>query len=92
MQITLHHFIPPENHCVFVQLWNFACCLLLPDLRQMELIGHHAIAFVVAAISTTPFLHGYGCFFFGVVEVTNLPLNAVEFITTFEGRYAWTKL
>ena len=70
------------------QTWNFIACVALDDLRKVEMLVHHALTAAIAVLCLHPFLHGFGFFFFGVVELTNLPLNMVEMLMLFQHAYA----
>ncbi len=70
------------NHLVYpmvtFQLWNVLLCLFTPDLNVPEMLAHHLITAALGYFGLHPYLHGYGLFFFGVAELTNVPLTAYD--------------
>lgn len=71
-----HHLAAP---LLTYQFWNFMICLIMTELRDGVMLIHHAASGLCALFSLHPFLQYYGLFFFGVPEVTSVPLT---FITT----------
>jgi nitrate reductase NapE component len=63
-----------------------------PDLRVVEMYVHHSLAALLAYFSLHPYSHGFGFFFFGLVEISNFPLNFVDLCDHFEGRPIAKKL
>lgn len=59
------------------QMWNVVICVLLNDLRDPIMIGHHIVT-AALAYTATIFAHYYSCFFFGVTEITNIPLTLMD--------------
>jgi hypothetical protein len=70
------------NHLVYpmvtFQLWNVLLCLFTPDLNVPEMLGHHLVTAALGYFGMHPYLHGYGLFFFGVAELTNVPLTVYD--------------
>lgn len=60
------------------QAWQTVLCLILPDIRDWSMIGHHTVTSLLAYVCLHPALHYYACFFFGVAETTNLPLSIID--------------
>jgi hypothetical protein len=54
------------------------------ELRSAVMLGHHAFTFMLAYLCVMgPYGHYYIAFFFGLVEVSNLPLTAIEVLGYF---------
>jgi hypothetical protein len=66
------------------QFWNAVACICLPDLRSIAMVGHHVVTCGLAALTLAPYLHGFGFFFFGIVElcVEDPTLSLVSPLTT----------
>lgn len=60
------------------QVWNVVLCFVLSDLFEPFFIGHHSVTAILAFFGTNPYVHYYGLFFFGVAELTNIPLTFVD--------------
>ena len=83
-----------ENHLIYPMLayqgWNVVLCLFVKDLRKPEMIGHHIVTGTLGLMGLHPFLHYRGLFFFGVAEVTNVPLTILDmfkYITVLKEKY-----
>ena len=65
--------------------WDIPTYLLTPALRDLPMIMHHVGMFVTAAIAMgalsngTPVVAYYAPFFFGVIELSSLPLIVADF-------------
>ena len=51
---------------------------------KVELIGHHVITATVMAIGLQPFAHAYIGIFFGLTELSTLPLNVIDTLKQFK--------
>lgn len=71
---VINHLIYPM---VTFQLWNVLLCLFTPDLNVPEMIGHHLVTAALGYFALNPYLHGCN-FFFGVAELTNIPLTLYD--------------
>lgn len=60
------------------QVWNTVLCFVLNDLFDPFFIGHHTVTGALAFFGTNPYVHYYGLFFFGIAELTNIPLTFVD--------------
>lgn len=71
-----------EDHLIYpmvsYQGWNLLLCFFNADLRDPAMIGHHLVTGSLAYFGLAPYLHYYGLFFFGVAELTNVPLTIVD--------------
>jgi len=70
------------NHLIYPMIsyqgWNLLLCLVNSDLRDPFMIGHHAVTGSLAYFGLAPYLHFYGLFYFGIAELTNIPLTIVD--------------
>lgn len=62
----------------FFQGWNLLLCFLLADLREMTMVVHHSLVVILAYMGMHPYVHAAAMFFFGVAEVTNVPLTVID--------------
>jgi hypothetical protein len=53
-------------------------CIVVKDLRDVAMIGHHLITGSLAYFGLYPYIHYKALFFFGVAEFTNVPLTVVD--------------
>ena len=63
------------------QLYDLASTALVPELRKLEIVGHHAATLLTAMASNShggPFFNYYIPFFFGFTELSSLPLVFVD--------------
>lgn len=60
------------------QFWQIILCFILNDLFDVAMIAHHILTFLLAYICLHPVLHYYVCFYFGLAEITNLPLTIID--------------
>ena len=65
------------------QFWNFVICLVIDEMRDVLLLVHHVASGLCALFSVHPFLQYYGLFFFGVPEITSVPLTFVSLTKSF---------
>ena len=82
--VTRHLIIP----MIIYQLWDVVLCLQLDVLRSPALIAHHLVAAALAYFALNPYLHHSALFFFGIVEVTSIPLTVYDTCQKFE-RLGW---
>ena len=69
------HLITP----MFVyQIWNLFSCILHNEYRDLPSLGHHLVTAGLAYCGFYPFAHYYSLFYFGIAEVTTVPLNLVN--------------
>ena len=57
------------------QLWNLVACILHNEYRDVATIGHHVVTAGLAYCGFAPYAQYYALFYFGVAEVTTIPLN-----------------
>lgn len=71
-----------EDHIVapmlWYQIWNTIICFILSEYRDPVMIAHHGVTAVLVYMTLHPFLQYYGIFFFGMPEVTSVPLTLVD--------------
>lgn len=71
-----------ENNIVFpmlcYQVWNVFVCITHNELRTFDGIAHHVVTICLAYFGVYPFAQYYALFYFGVGELTTIPLNVVE--------------
>jgi hypothetical protein len=60
------------------QFWQVAICFVLADLYDVAMIGHHTVTFGLAYVCLRPTLQYYVCFYFGLAEITNIPLTIID--------------
>ena len=60
------------------QFWNTIASLGLAQFFEAAMIGHHSITCLLAYVCRGTSLHYYACFYFGLAEITNLPLHIVD--------------
>lgn len=66
------------------QLWNFLVCAAHRQLCNAPMLAHHAYTFGLAYMCVSePYGHYYIPFFFGLVELTNVPLTIIEVLGYF---------
>mmetsp|Transcript_26922 Transcript_26922/g.45449 ORF Transcript_26922/g.45449 Transcript_26922/m.45449 type:complete len:269 (-) Transcript_26922:213-1019(-) len=65
------------------QLWNFLFSLAVKELRDPVSLLHHIASGLCAFFSMHPFLQYYGLFFYGVPEVSSVPLTIVSLSKSF---------
>lgn len=60
------------------QIWNLTVTIILSDLRTPDAIGHHIVTGLLAYFGLWPYGQYYALFYFGVAELTSIPLNLVD--------------
>lgn len=78
--VTNHLIIP----MVMYQTWNFFACLLVAEFNDIFMIGHHFVTGSLGYFGFYPYLHYKGLFFFGVAELTNIPLTIYDVFKRFK--------
>lgn len=59
------------------QVWNLLACLIHNEYRDPAGIGHHVVTAGLAWMGFHPYAQYYALFYFGVAELTTIPLNIV---------------
>lgn len=62
----------------FFQGWNLLLCFVCPDLGDTMMIVHHSLVVVLAYMGMRPYVHAAAMFFFGMAELTNVPLTVID--------------
>lgn len=70
-----HHLITPM---LVYQIWNLIACLLHNEYRDLPSLAHHFVTAWLAYCGFHPFAHYYALFYFGIAELTTIPLNIVN--------------
>jgi hypothetical protein len=63
------------------QLWNLTACVIHNEYRDLPSLGHHIVTAGLAYCGFNPFAQYYALFYFGIAELTTIPLN---FVNTFK--------
>lgn len=79
-EFVVNHLIYPM---ISYQGWNFLLCLFNRDLCDPAMLGHHAVTAALAYFGLAPYLHYMGLFYFGIAELTNVPLTVVDIFKYF---------
>jgi len=58
--------------------WDTPTCLLVSTLREPVMVAHHVLMAVTAAFGLLGLWTYYGIFFFGVIEISGIPLAFVD--------------
>ena len=75
------------------QGWNLLLCVLSHeklkitsghDLFDLAMIIHHGLSFIFAICLLEPFAHSFCIFYFGIVELTNIPLTVMDVFKYFK--------
>lgn len=74
------HLLSPM---VAYQFWNLMLSLYNRDLGSLEMIFHHLFATLSAIIAAYPYNQYYALYFYGVCELTNIPLTIVDIFKLF---------
>ena len=70
------------------ELYNtLATALFIPQQRTFPFLAHHITALTLALFSMHPYLHYYGFFFFGIAQVSSLPLCVANVLSPLCERY-----
>ena len=76
-------FMPVTMMTAAYEVYNTLAVILLPEYRNAAFIGHHATTLYLSLHARTTadvhFLHFYGLFFFGVSNISSVPLTMIEF-------------
>lgn len=72
--IETHLLIPMLSY----QLWQIIACFVFADMFNVAMIGHHVVTFGLAYVCLRPYLQYYVCFYFGLAEITNIPLTIID--------------
>jgi hypothetical protein len=80
-----HHLILPM---FFYQAWNVVICFQLDVLGDFHMILHHLVAASLSYCALAPYLHMRAIFFFGVIEITSIPLTVYDVCKKFS-RLGW---
>ena len=71
-----------DNHMIYPMIsyqgWNLLYTLVNADQFSWNMVGHHGVTGLLAYFGLSPYLHCYGLFFFGIAELTNIPLTFVD--------------
>ena len=65
---------------------NALVCVLVKDLRKLEMISHHLLAFLLALCGMNSFLHYWAIFFFGITEISSIPLTIMSIMRILYGK------
>lgn len=74
-QFVEDHFLIPM---LCYQFWLIILCLVMNDLREIAMIGHHVVTFGLSYVCLHPILGYFVCFYFGLAELTNIPLTLYD--------------
>ena len=72
-----------------MELWSFGFelykkyTLHINSSMCLAMLAHHATAGYLGWLGTAPFLHRYGCFYFGITSISNVFLCMHSFFETF---------
>lgn len=81
-----------EDHLIYPMItfqgWNVLLCFFSPDLRDPAMIGHHLATASLGFLGLAPYLHGAGLFFFGLAEISNIPLTVYD-IFKYQVKNGW---
>ena len=78
------HDVPLAIGSGAILLWDIPTGLLVPALQDPLMLGHHVGMFLVSATMSGAFSRGkmigyyYACYYFGVIEVSSIPLSYVD--------------
>jgi hypothetical protein len=60
------------------QTWNLICCIIHNEFRNAPMIGHHVVTGMLAYFGLFPYAQYYALFYFGIAEITSIPLSAIN--------------
>jgi len=60
------------------QTWNLGVTLAIPELQSWTNVLHHTGAIVATLVACRPYANAYVPFFFGIVELSSIPLTAAD--------------
>ncbi len=69
-----------SNLMLVYQIFNLVVTIHVEDLRSVALFVHHVAAAMLAVASLGPTCIAYASYFFGVIEVSNVPLTVRDLI------------
>ena len=73
-----------ENYLVYPMLiyriWNLTVCLVLAEFRSPDAIGHHIVTGCLAYFGLAPYAQYYALFYFGVAELSSIPLSLMDML------------
>jgi hypothetical protein len=72
--VEKHIFLPMFAY----QLYNLVYSMCWKETRELTMLIHHLFACIVALSAMEPFLQFDGYFFFGMAELTNVPLTWID--------------
>ena len=85
-----------EDHLVYPMIsyqgWNLLISFFNNDLNDPAMIMHHLITGSLGYFGLYPYLHFNGLFYFGIAELTNVPLTIVDIFKYFPDlakRFSW---
>jgi hypothetical protein len=81
-------FEPLCQLTIAFECYNFLICLWITEYRQIEMLGHHLTTCTLATLSTHPFCHYYGFFYFGGSMISSAPLCLMDICTALRERLA----
>jgi hypothetical protein len=62
------------------QFWNSIFCMFHHNLRSFQTLTHHILAFILALCGLDSFLHYWAIYFFGITEISSVPLTIMAII------------
>ncbi len=68
------------------QGWNCILCLILRELRTVQMLSHHVFALVLAVCAMDSFLNYWTIYFFGITELSSIPLSGITILTHLLGK------
>jgi len=84
-EFVINHLCYPM---LWYQFWNVLLCLNFEVLRDKFMIAHHTLTAILSYMALAPYLHSMALFFFGIVEITSIPLTVYDVCKKFE-RLGW---
>ena len=79
---VIDHLISP---LAAYQFWNLIFCLLYKEMRTLQILAHHAFAFILSLCGLDSFLHYWAIFFFGITEISSIPLTVMSIMNHLYG-------
>eukprot|EP00049_Salpingoeca_infusionum_P006895 m.112553 g.112553 ORF g.112553 m.112553 type:complete len:282 (-) comp13482_c0_seq1:445-1290(-) len=73
------------------QVYNLVVCSTVPDFIGFAMLVHHVLTGTLALLGSYAYCHGYCSFFFGLIEITNVPLTLIDifkFFPSLQVKYA----
>lgn len=68
---------------IVYQYYDALVCLVTNDLRDPTMLMHHIVTGTLGYFCLAPYAHYWAPFFFGMVEITNIPLTGMEIFDFF---------